>query len=372
MARRKLKTGFSTGTAATTAAKAALIALLTGHNKSEIEISLPTGGELTVPVEDVRIISDHEAEATVIKDGGDDPDATHRAAISAKVTLPENQDNEETIIIEGGEGVGRVTRPGLPIPVGEPAINPVPRQMIQESLRQAWNANGRRNSPPCVRVAISVRDGEQIARRTLNPRLGIVGGISILGTTGLVKPFSHEAYTATIESAVNVAKEMGIKVVVLTTGGRSEKRAMSLRPDLPEAAFIQIADYFGFALKQIRQSGLAEVGLVSFFGKAVKQAKGLVYTHAHKAPMDLARLASWLKEDGAGEDLAAQVTGANTARQALDIMKNEEALDRIGVVGTRMLSSARGFLGPKANLWGIIIDYDGTVLYEDRNPGRTG
>jgi cobalt-precorrin-5B (C1)-methyltransferase len=235
MVRRHLRTGFTTGSAAAAAAKAALAVLLGGPAREIVSIPLPGGGRLEVPVREARWADPGRVQATVIKDAGDDPDVTHRAAIVATVALEAG----EGLRLTGGVGVGVVTRPGLALAVGEPAINPVPRAMIAQAVGEAWREAGRAGAP-AVNVEVSVPEGERLAKRTLNPRLGIVGGISILGTTGLVKPFSHEAYTATIESALAVAKAAGLAEVVLTTGRRSEKRAQALRPDLPEQAFVQI------------------------------------------------------------------------------------------------------------------------------------
>jgi cobalt-precorrin-5B (C1)-methyltransferase len=238
--------------------------------------------------------------------------------------------------------------------------------MIRAAILEAW--------PPGralgARVEIGVPLGQSLAKRTLNPRLGIVGGISILGTTGLVKPFSHEAYTATIESALAVAKAAGLAEVVLTTGRRSEKRAQALRPDLPELAFVQIADFFAFALEHVAALGLARVGLVSFFGKAVKQAQGLACTHAHRAPLDLAALAGWLAEAGAAPELAQAVAGANTALHALELMRATGALGLAQAVGTRMLASARALSDDGLEPWCAILDNEGGgVLYDSRAKG---
>jgi len=364
LAGRGLRTGFSTGSAATAAAVAALDFLLAGRASEKVRIELPLGGDLTVTVNRVRSESDREAVAVVVKDAGDDPDVTNRAEIQARVTLMPDGPDLETIVIQGGAGVGRVTRPGLAVPPGEAAINPTPRQMIAENLRRIWR-DGRPNGGPLrVEVEISVPQGEKLARRTLNARLGIVGGISILGTTGLVKPFSHEAYTATIEAGLDVARAGGLDEVVLTTDGKSEKAAMRIRPHLPELGFVQIADYFGFALRETAARRFGKVGLVSFFGKAVKQAQGLEYTHAHKAPLDLSRLSGWLDEAGAGPALVEEVASANTARQALDILRGSGALVLVRVVGRRMLDSCRGFAGPGPEIWVKIMDYDMTVIYE--------
>ncbi|MFH1134515.1 MAG: cobalt-precorrin-5B (C(1))-methyltransferase [Pseudomonadota bacterium] len=371
---KRLRTGFSTGAAATAAATAALETLLTGQAPDRVVVGLPEGGSLDIAVRAAVRTSANSARASVVKDGGDDPDATHRAEIVAEVELtrPEeagNGDPEELIDILGGTGVGRVTRPGLPVPVGQPAINPVPLVMIKDGLRRAWSEHGPSNRPLRVRAVISVPEGERLAPRTLNPRLGILGGISILGTTGLVKPFSHEAYTSTIESGLSVARAMGLDEVVLTTGGRSEKWAMARRPDLPEVAFIQIADYFGFALEEVKKFGFSRLGLVCFFGKAVKQARGLACTHAHQSAMDLGVLSQWFAEAGAAPALVKAAAEANTARQVLDILAAGDALGLVDAVGRRLEKAIAAFLGPGVLAWVRVIDFDGAVLYSSDRAG---
>ncbi len=276
----------------------------------------------------------------------------------------------EGFVITGGEGVGVVTRPGLDLAVGQAAINPVPRRMIRQALRQAWRQAGPADREPRLQVTIIAPQGLRLARHTLNPRLGIEGGISILGTTGLVKPFSHAAYIATIDSGLKVAISSGVREVVLTTGRRSEKRAMALRPDLPELAFIQMADFFSHAMGEAARLGLRKIGLVSFFGKAVKQAMALPCTHAHRAPMDLDRLARWLGEAGAPRELTRQVAGANTARHSLEVLRLAGRLDLAPEVGRRMLGAMRRFAGPGPELWAVMMDYDHSLLFEDALPGR--
>ncbi len=369
MTRRRLRVGFSTGTTAAAAAKAAMTTLLGGVPPDRVEVSLPQGGVLTIAVEAAGRLTDSAATATVIKDAGDDPDVTDKAAITARVELL-GEAGEESVEFIGGEGVGRVTRPGLPVEVGQPAINPVPREMICRSLRQAWRWGRPEAGPFQVRVEVSVTDGEKLARRTLNPRLGILGGISILGTTGLVKPFSHQAYIATIDSGLDVAKASGQGEVVLTTGGKSEKMAMALKPDLPELAFIQIADFFGHAVKAAARRGIERIGVVSFFGKAIKQAQGLAYTHAHQARLDLGRLAGWFESAGADDRLCRAVAGANTARHALTILRRAGRLELVDEVGSRMLSSVRGLAGPEPDVWAVILDFDGRPLYHGRREGE--
>ena len=360
MARKKsLRTGFTTGTSAAAAAKAAMILLTRGRAPSEVQVTLPMGKALNIKLHSTELVGKGAARASVIKDAGDDPDVTHKAEIQALVEL---SPNGREIEILGGLGVGRVTLPGLEVPVGEPAINPVPRKMIHDAVVEAWKESGI-CVPMGLKVTISVPQGEELAGRTLNPRLGILGGISILGTSGIVKPLSHEAYTATIKSALSVARARGVNEVVLTTGGRSEKHAMALRPDLPELAFIQIADYFGYALSEAVAQGVEELGLVVFFGKAVKQAQGLECTHAHKSPMVVRELAAWLAHDGADPDLVQEVQRANTARHALEMLRAADGLDFVAGVGRRMVQQARRFAQDKMRIWGVILDYDGSLLF---------
>ena len=265
--------------------------------------------------------------------------------------------------------MGQVTRPGLPVPVGEPAINPTPREMIIKGLRQIWAASGQRGRALAAEVIVAVADGEKLAQHTLNPRLGIEGGLSILGTTGLVKPYSHEAYTSTIESGLSVAQALGLREVVLTTGGKSEKQAMKMRPDLPEPAFVQIADYYGFALDEVKRRAFARLGLVSFFGKAVKQAQDLDNTHARVSTMDLASLAGWLTEAGADKGLAEEVVQANTARHALEILRAHNSLSLVEEVGRRMTASVTRRSGEDTAVWVRIIDFDNTILYRSSEDG---
>lgn len=368
MARRRLRSGFTTGTAAAAAAKAAVM-LAFGHELKRVDVSLPDGGSLSVPVACSERLAGEGCQAAVIKDAGDDPDVTNKARISAQVELAPARCGQGALKICGGDGVGLVTKPGLALEPGNAAINPTPRLMISRAVRQAlaWAAPDETYE---VKVTISVRQGEKLAQRTLNPRLGILGGISILGSTGLVKPFSHEAYTETIDLGLSVASAEGLREVVLTTGGKSEKRAMALRPDLPEAAFVQIADYFAYALRACADAGMRRVGLVAFFGKAVKQAAGLEYTHAHKAAMDLPLLADWLQAAGLEKSISSQIAGANTARQALDILRHADALNLAEEVGRRMLRSASGFAGPALDVWAVVLDYDGTALYSGSKLGE--
>ncbi len=351
----RLRSGFTTGTAATAAAVAAAHILAGKPGPDRVTVRLPGGRELTVAVAESSIINADEALAVVVKDAGDDPDVTNQAEIGAVVR---RMSKPGLIHLIGGRGVGRVTKPGLALPPGEWAINPGPRAMIHENLAPFLGTR----AFPGAEVEIFVERGEELAQKTLNPRLGIVGGISILGTTGLVKPFSHEAYLATIESALNLARAAGLEELVLTTGRQSEKLAQADRPDLPPEAFIQVADFFGDSLKMAGERRPAAVGLAVFFGKAVKQAAGHANTHAHRNEQDPALLADWLAGDD--ESLASRLRTALTARAALEILRQAGRLDLAAAVADRTLAAARRFLGPGPRLWITIFDYDGQKLAE--------
>ncbi|MDR2459292.1 MAG: cobalt-precorrin-5B (C(1))-methyltransferase CbiD [Deltaproteobacteria bacterium] len=348
--RKNLRLGFSTGTAATAAALGAIKFLREGIVPDEVEVALPKGGTRKVKLLEA-FRNGNQATGVVIKDAGDDPDVTNLARVGAIVT----ELTSPGLTIQGGPGVGRLTKPGLVLPPGEWAINPVPRSMLRNNLLPYLPQAG-----PGLLVEVFIEDGENLAKKTLNPRLGIVGGLSVLGTTGLVRPFSNSAYIATIDSAMNIAKAMDLTEIVLTTGGRSEGFARHERPDLPQEAFVQIADFFGGGLRLGVKHGFSTIGLAIFFGKAVKQASGESYTHAHKTDMDLSPLALWMPE--LPQDVKARVTIAPTALAALEILRERGCLAAVKHVATRVIVSARHFTGPGPALWVRLFDFDGTVL----------
>jgi len=306
-----LRHGYTTGACATATAKGALLSLIRQEPVTETTIGIPAGQQVTFALHDVHIGPDR-ASCSTIKDGGDDPDATHGATITATVSwLP-----EPGIEIDGGEGVGRVTKPGLPIPVGEAAINPVPRKMIRQAVETVLEAHGL--SHRGVRVVISVPNGETIAQKTMNGRLGIVGGISILGTRGIVVPFSTASYKASIALALQVARATGQDLAVLTTGGRSETYAMRLYPELPTELFIEMGDFVGFSAKHAKRVGMREIRFVGMMGKFSKVAQGVMMVHAKSAPVDFGFLAEIAAEAGVPSALQEEIRGANTAAQVGD------------------------------------------------------
>ena len=358
MAKKHLREGFTTGSAAAAGAKAGIFCLA-GHDPvNEVDIPLPVGGRLTIPISEASA-NGNSCSVTVIKDAGDDPDATHKARIKSTVCiLPEGAHGH--VIIDGGKGVGKVTRRGLPVPVGESAINPVPRRQIKEAVLEGLDET---DITAAVSVTIEVENGEKIAKKTLNPRLGIIGGISILGTRGTVKPFSNKAYTATITLSMDVARAAGLSTIALTTGGRSERFLKEKRPELPEISFIQVADFFSFSLKEAVKREFGDILYSCFFGKLVKMAQGYPYTHAKKSRIDFGQLAGWCASMGMDEEKAQNITTANTAREVLSIITEETQRDKIIYhILEKAISSARKFAGPLPDITYYFFDFGGSVL----------
>lgn len=358
MDKGKLREGFTTGTAAAAAAKAAALLLLTGSLPQHVDIPLPGGGRLSLPV-DTAGCEAEMAWATIIKDGGDDPDATHGARIGCRVWHCE----KPGITLDGGEGVGRVTLPGLPVPVGQAAINPAPRRQIltalAEAVREAGHAGG-------LAAVITVENGEAIARETLNPRLGIIGGISILGISGIVRPFSHAAWKASIAEALDVAKALAHDTIGFSTGRRSEAFLRAQVPDLPETACVQAADFCAFALKAAAKRRFSTILWAVFPGKLVKMAQGLANTHAHRGDTDFSALADWCREAGWPEDLARQAATANTARHAFAMAPSLAEKNALAaVLAAEALTHMRRFTGPGPAITLIAFDFDGTILTQN-------
>ncbi|MNM11706.1 cobalt-precorrin-6A synthase [compost metagenome] len=309
---KPMRHGFTTGSCAAAAAKAAVLSLITGTPAKQSTVWIPAGFFQTFDIAESECDLD-VARCAVIKDAGDDPDATHGAKVAATAKWVEGTGLE----LDGGPGVGRVTKPGLPVPVGEAAINPVPRRMIRREVQEILDEYGTLRR---VRVVISVPGGEEIARKTLNNRLGIVGGISILGTRGTVVPFSTAAYKASIVQALRVARAAGQNHVILTTGGSSEKYAMGLYPQLPEESFIQMGNFAGFTLAAAKRLGMTRISLVGMIGKFSKLAQGAMLIHSRNADVDFGFLAAVAEKSGAAEELVEAIKGCNTAAQAAELV----------------------------------------------------
>jgi cobalt-precorrin-5B (C1)-methyltransferase len=361
--KKKLRSGFTTGTAAAAATKGALRLIVEGQKPAAVHIRLLTGDYITIPVHQCNSARKGRAECSVIKDAGDDPDVTHKAEIGARVMLTKSKTGQRSnqgpkITIRGGKGVGRVTKPGLEIPPGQPAINPGPRKMIAEAIHDVLGKDG---SNFIVSTEIFVPRGRELAEKTLNARLGILGGISILGTTGVVRPMSHDAFIATIKSALSVARAAGLNQVVLTTGRRSERYAQDHWPQISSEAFIQIGDFFKMSLESAAKKGFDRITLAVFFGKALKMAQGVEHTHAAKSALTMSKLARWTLDISGDEKLAKTVLAANTARHAFDILQ-EPCPEVIHHVGRQIVDSARKFAGTTIRIRSVIFDYKGNIF----------
>ncbi|MEP7055919.1 MAG: cobalt-precorrin-5B (C(1))-methyltransferase [Actinomycetota bacterium] len=317
---RALRTGWTTGACSAAAAKAAATALLTGAPQQAVEVELPDGRRIGFPVERCEL-RDSLAEAAVVKDAGDDPDVTHGAHLTATVSWRD----QPGLALEGGSGVGTVTKPGLGLEVGGPAINPVPRQMIASSIAEVVDLNTRG-----VRCVISVPGGEVMARKTTNGRLGIIGGISILGTTGIVRPFSTASWRASVMQAVAVMAAQGEDTLVLSTGGRTERAAIRLLPQLPEVCFVEVGDFTGAAVREAVDRGLRNVVFVGMAGKLAKLAAGILMTHYTRSTVDTDLLARITAEAGGDAETVAAAAVANTARHAYEIWTEAGLLPRAG------------------------------------------
>ena len=308
--------GFTTGANSAAAARAAVIGLITGEVPQEIEALLPN---------DTRVVfSVHEgtadagsAHAVCIKDAGDEPDCTDGAHLTADVRLLKGQAGD--VVLHGGEGVGTITMRGLGLEVGGSAINPVPRKNIEANVREVGGELLDKNG---LEVTISVPDGEEMAKKTLNDRLGIIGGISILGTTGIVHPYSTAAFRASVVQGIEVASNQGQDTVVLTTGGRTEKFVIASLPELEPACFVQMSDFLGPALDTCVKESIKQVIIGGMVGKLTKMAQGEVITHANRKAVNTDLLAEIAKSCGAPDDVCAEIAAAETARFAAERMED--------------------------------------------------
>lgn len=356
-----LRTGFTTGSAAAAGAKAAALVLGGQDIPQQVEIPLPNGERMRIPIQEC-VRGEGGISCTVIKDGGDDPDATHLAMISAAVVHTFEACDQEVLHILGGEGVGVVTKPGLPVDVGQAAINPAPREQIRRAVTEAMQATGLCGP---LQVTVSVADGETIAKKTFNPRLGIVGGISILGTRGTVRPYSHQAYRDTITACLDAAQAQNVSWVALCTGGRSERYLRRLHPKLPETGCILVADFLAFSLQQATQRDFTRITYACFFGKLVKAALGHPYTHAKECSIDFPALASWCRESGLPLSEVQQIRQCNTARQALGIIRSgPQSRPVIHAVAAKALSTIQIFADRTQGIDLAVFGDQGEVVIE--------
>ena len=358
----QLRRGWTTGACATAATRAALTALVTGHFPDPVSIRLPKGEEpaFALAFEKLHKTS---AVAGIIKDAGDDPDVTHGATILAEVSFGTSGSG---VVFRAGEGVGTVTKPGLPIGVGEPAINPVPRQMMRETVEAICAEKG---IAPDVEITISVPGGEKIAERTWNPRLGIFGGLSILGTTGIVHPFSCSAWIHSIHRGIDVSRANGITHVLGATGSTSEAAACQLH-DFPEIARLDMGDFVGGLLKYLRNNPVSRLTVAGGFAKMVKLAQGALDLHSGRSQVDMDWLALQADEIGLNQSVSQAIQSANTAMEALEIA-GDFASDLALHIGEKALATCLGVLGKvPVRVECLIVSRQGEILA--RTPWKTG
>lgn len=352
---KTLRTGFTTGACAAAATKAACIALLKREAVDEVDIKLPGGQKASFKTSHCSF-EGNSAWCSVIKDAGDDPDVTNGAEIHARVSWTEGTG----ITLRGGKGVGVVTRPGLGLEVGSPAINPVPRQMIMTVVKDVF---GELPSTRGLEVVISVPGGEKIARRTLNPRLGIIGGISILGTTGIVIPYSLEAYNACITQALQVARAAGQSEVILTSGRQSEKYAQS-RLSLPEVSYIQMGDQLPFALEECARIGFVRVQLWGMIGKLSKVAAGHLRTHYTRSSVEIGFLLGLAVNAGAGKKELEDLKTAETGRDFLEKAKGYNIPGFFTEICRMAAISCSRHVKGAFSMKCVLVDYEGEALGE--------
>lgn len=351
----ELSTGLTTGSCATAASVAALRAILSGELCQNCKFTLPSGENIIMEIEKLEH-NDNWAKATVKKDAGDDPDVTHGAEICTEVTI--NRDSTG-ITIKGGKGVGVATLPGLGIEVGESAINPIPRQMLNQNIALELQRAGGRGCG--VEVTISVPQGAELAKRTFNGRLGIEGGISILGTSGIVYPFSKEAFLDSIKRHIDLIKTLGYSKVVINSGGKSERFLKNHFTELNSKVFVQYGNMIGDTLKLCAEAELQEVVLGVMIGKAVKLANGNLDTHSRSGVMDLEFIVDVAKQALCSSDTVDEIRGIKTARQLWEIIpqsKQQHFFERIKELCYKHCSEVKG----RTKLEIILVRDDGELF----------
>ena len=350
----KLKTGFTTGSSATAASKAALLSIINQKKIENVDILLPKRSYIQIPIHSCEFESE-KAKCSVIKNAGDDPDVTHGAEIIVELSFTEKINQVD---IDGGEGIGIVTKPGLGLEINKPAINPIPKKMIIENLREVGKEILLEKG---IRVVISVPKGKELGPKTDNPRLGITNGISILGTSGIVIPFSTAAYAASIRQNLDVAIAMGNHTVVLTTGGRSEDFAKKM-VDLPEHCFVQIGDFSGYAIQQCGRKDIKKAYVVGFIGKLAKMAAGVKQTHVKGSKVDMSFLAGLAQKCNANESVIQDIKKANTARHVSEIIQENKVEGFFDLICGETYKHMKKHSEEKVPIEVVLFDFEGNIL----------
>ena len=350
----KLRTGFTTGTCAAAASKAAILAIISQKKIEHVNVILPKKKKISIKIASCKF-DKVSARCSVIKDAGDDPDVTHKAEIIAEISLSNKPDQIE---IDGGEGVGRVTKPGLGLDIGLPAINPTPKKMIFENVKDVAKNALKKNG---VRVIISVPNGKELALKTDNPRLGILGGISILGTSGIVIPYSTASFAASIRQSIDVTKAMRDDTVVLTTGGRSEDFSRNII-NLPEHCFIQMGDFSGYTIQQCERKSIKKAYVAGFIGKLTKMAMGVKQTHVKGSKVDMKFLAQLAQRCNASKETIEEIKKANTARHVYEIALSYKITGFFDIICNEVYRQLRKHSENRVEIDVIMFDFDGKMI----------
>ena len=358
--KKSLRTGYTTGTCATAATKAALTTLVNGEKLARVNVSLPKDKHIVMDITWIRYENEKSVTAAVIKDAGDDPDVTNGAEIWSTVSL---LDTSNKIIIDGGKGVGRVTKPGLGLEIGKAAINPTPLKMISHAIDEVLGQQQKNRYG--LSILISVPKGEEIAKKTDNPRLGIIGGISILGTTGIVIPYSTASFAASIRQSIDVSKAMGSDSVILTTGGRSEDFAREIFGNsIADHAYIQIGDFIGFSIKQCAIKKIKKAYVIGFIGKLTKMAMGIKQTHVKGSHVDMNFLAELAIRCGANNELVKKIKVANTARHVGELVDQFGFSMFYNVLCKEVYSHLSKYSPSELQIKIILLDFNGKIIGE--------
>ena len=350
----KLRTGFTTGTCVTASSKAGVLAIINQNSISNVDVLLPKRNIVNIKINSCKF-SKNSAQCSVIKDGGDDPDVTHGAEIVVDLTLTTNIGSIE---IDGGDGVGRVTKPGLGLEIDSAAINPVPKKMILENIQQVAENILKQNG---IKVVVSVPKGKELATKTDNPRLGIMGGISILGTSGIVIPYSTASFAAAIRQQIDVVRSMNDNNVVLTTGGRSEDFARKII-ELPDHSFIQMGDFSGYAIQQCAKKGLKKAYVAGFIGKLAKMAAGVKQTHVKGSKVNMKFLSEIARRCNANDKTVEKIKNANTARNVQEIILEDNIDGFFDEITKDVCLQMRNHSEQNIPVEVILFDFDGTIL----------
>ena len=350
----KLRTGFTTGTCATAASKAGILAIINQQSLNSVDVILPKRDKINIQINSCNF-SKYNAQCSVIKDGGDDPDVTHGAEIFVNISLT---DKVGSIEIDGGKGVGRVTKPGLGLEIGTAAINPTPKKMILENIQEVGEEVLGKNG---IKIVVSVPTGEELAKKTDNPRIGILDGISILGTSGIVIPYSTASFAAAIRQQIDVVSSMNDEEVVLTTGGRSEDFAREIIK-LPDHSFIQMGDFSGYTIQQCAKKSLKKAYVAGFIGKLAKMAAGVKQTHVKGGKVDMKFLSELAKRCNANSETIRKILGANTARNVQEIVIEDGVDGFFDEITKETCNQMRQHSEEKIPVEVILFNFDGNIL----------